>query len=377
LSVADSACCHAQVSSEAPLRFHWSMSSAGVRLKGASARADQSGIPDLAATLEYGRHAERCGIESLLTAVGFHRPDPLILATAIGVQTASIRFMIALRSGIASPTLVVQQINSLSAILGGRIHLNIVAGHTPAEQRGYGDFLEHDDRYARTDEFLQVCRALWEQGGPVDFAGTHYRIEGAKLNTPWVSDEQPRPRIYVGGKSSVALALAARHADCLWTLPERPDELRERVAGLRESGTGVGLLASIIARPTRGQALDAAASLLAEVSGTARRTHREFSARSDSVAFTSTLASAEDPEREWLTPTLWTGLVPYLGAPAVAFVGSYDEVAAALIEWRDAAGISEYLFMGWPDLEEMTRFADEVRPRVRAREQQRQAHVSQ
>jgi alkanesulfonate monooxygenase len=60
--------------------------------------------------------------------------------------------------------------------------------------------------------------------------------------------------------------------------------------------------------------------------------------------------------------------VPYLGAPAIAFVGSYDEVAAALVEWRDDVGISEYLFMGWPDLEEMTRFADEVRPRVRARE---------
>ena len=154
-----------------PLRFHWSMSSAGVRLKGATARAAQSGVPDLAAYIEYGRHAERCGIESLLTAIGFHRPDPLILATAIGVQTESITFMIALRSGVASPTLVVQQINSLSAVLGGRICLNIVAGHTPAEQRGYGDFLEHDARYARTDEFLQVCRALWEQSDPVDFFG--------------------------------------------------------------------------------------------------------------------------------------------------------------------------------------------------------------
>lgn len=343
------------------------MSSAGARLKGATARAAMSGIADLAANLELCRHAERCGIESLLTAVGFHRPDPLILATALGVQSESIRFMIALRSGVASPTLVVQQINSLSAVLGGRIYLNIVAGHTPSEQRGYGDFLEHDDRYARTDEFLQVCRALWEQPGPVDFAGRHYRIEGATLNTPWVDPEQPRPRIYVGGKSDVALALAAAHADCLWTLPERPEHLRPRVDRLREAGVAVGLLVSIIARPTRGEALDAAATLLAEVSGMARKTHREFASRSDSVAFTSTLASAEDPDQEWLTPTLWTGLVPYLGAPAVAFVGSYDEVADALATWRDEVGIDEYLFMGWPDLAEMTRFAEQVRPRVRAR----------
>lgn len=349
------------------LRFHWSMSSAGVRLKGATARADQSGLPDLAAYVEYGRHAERCGIESLLTAVGFHRPDPLVLAAAIGMRTESIPFMLAVRSGVASPTWVVQQVNSLSAVLGGRVCLNIVAGHTPAEQRGYGDFLEHDARYARTDEFLQICRALWGQPGPVDFAGAHYRVEGAKLNTPWVGPE-PRPRIYVGGKSDVAVELAAKHGDCLWTLPERPEGLRVRVARLRESNTAVGLLVSIIARPTRAEALEAAAALLAEVSGSARRTHREFAARSDSVAFTSTLQSAEDPDLEWLTPTLWTGLVPYLGAPAVAFVGSYDEVAQALVQWRDDVGISEYLFMGWPDLEEMTRFAQEVRPRVRARE---------
>src|SRR5690606_19351008 len=90
--------------------------------------------------------------------------------------------------------------------------------------------------------------------------------------------------------------------------------------------------------------------------------------RSDSVAFTSTLATAEDPDSLWLTPSLWTGLVPYLGAPSVAFVGSYDQVAAALLELRDQAGVGEYLFMGWPDLEEMTRFAEQVRPRVRALE---------
>lgn len=345
------------------------MSSAGVRLKGAVARAAQSGVPDLDAHLQYCRHAERCGVESLLTAIGFHRPDPLVLATALGVRTESIPFMLAVRSGIASPTLAVQQINTLSAVLGGeRVHLNIVAGHTPDEQRGYGDYLAHDQRYDRTDEFLRICHMLWDRQGPVDFEGAHYKISGASLNTPWVANHGTRPRIYVGGKSPVAIDLAIRHADCLWTLPERPVTLRERFARLREAGTGLGLLVSIIARPTRDEALAASEALLAELSGGARKTHSEFASRSDSVAFTSTLATAEGPDSQWLTPTLWTGLVPYLGAPSVAFVGSYDEIAAALVELRDEVGIGEYLFMGWPDLEEMSRFAEQVRPRVRALE---------
>ena len=59
-----------------------------------------------------------------------------------------------------SPVTFVQQLNTLSNLIGGRFALNIVAGHSPEEQRSYGDFLDHDRRYDRTDEFLAVCRAF-------------------------------------------------------------------------------------------------------------------------------------------------------------------------------------------------------------------------
>src|ERR1043166_2445098 len=150
------------------MRFHWSMSSAGEKLRGAKARA-AVGIPSLETLLRFCKHAEDCEIESLLTAFGFHRPDPLVLASALGVLTSRIQ-------------LIVQQINSIATVTGGRICINIVAGHTPEEQRYYGDFLAHDERYARTDEFLTICRALWKGGAEVDFEGRYYRIEKAKLN---------------------------------------------------------------------------------------------------------------------------------------------------------------------------------------------------
>ena len=339
------------------------MSSAGVELKGATSRAEYNGIPDLAAHLAYCEAAEACEIESLLTAFGFHRPDPIALAAALGVLTSKVKFMIAVRSGVISPTSFVQQVNTVSALTNGRICLNVVGGHTPKEQRAYGDFLSHDERYARTDEFLSICRAFWSDNGPVNFKGAYDEIEEAVVRTPFVSDERRTPEIFLGGASDAALDLAVRHADCLWTLPRAPEAMAPRLQTVLESGTEVGLLLSIIARPSRAEAVSDAYSLLGRIGGMARQVHRDFSARSDSVAFTGTLALAEKNGGDWLTPWLWTGAVPYLGAPAIALVGSYDEVAGAIRAF-EAVGVSQFLFMGWPDIEEMKRFAGEVRPRL-------------
>jgi alkanesulfonate monooxygenase len=341
------------------------MSSVGEKWKGAKSRTAQSGVPDVEAHVDFCRHAEACGIDSVLTAFGFHRADPIVLASALGILTSKIKFMIAVRSGICSPTLLVQQVNTLSALTDGRICLNVVGGHTPGEQRGYGDFLSHDNRYARTDEFLTVCRAFWEGDGPVNFDGIYYHIENGKLNTPFVAADRSGPEIFIGGSSPQAFGLAVRHAHCLWTLPRRPEELATRIKAVLESGTEVGILVSMIARPSRNEALSAARSMLAEVGDRARKTHQDFSRVSDSVAFTSTLALAEESSSDWLTAWLWTGAVPYLGAPAIALVGSYDEVTEGIVEFTKA-GVTQFLFLGWPDVPEMTAFSQEVRPRVLA-----------
>ncbi|HEY0144310.1 MAG TPA: LLM class flavin-dependent oxidoreductase [Thermoanaerobaculia bacterium] len=355
-----------------PIRFHWSMSSAGEKLRGAKARA-AVGVPSLETLVRFCKHAEECEIESVLTAFGFHRPDPLVLAAAIGAQTSRIKFMVAVRSGVTSPTLFVQQVNSIAQVTNGRICLNVVAGHTPEEQRSYGDFLAHDERYERTDEFLKVCHAFWRRDGEVHFEGKHYRIEKGRLNVPFVAPDRTTPEIFLGGSSVQAEQLAMAHADCLWRLPDTPEKLRARTLEIVEQGTEVGLLVSLIIRPTHDEAIEAAGAILEEVGQQPRRTHEDFRKRSDSVAFTSTYALAA--ETDWLTPYLWSGAVPYLGAPAMAIVGSPDEVTDALFEFR-AAGITQFLFMGWPDMEEMTNFHRDVLPRVRAREQAEAAAIA-
>jgi alkanesulfonate monooxygenase len=343
------------------------MSSVGEKLRGATARAAQSGIPDFDAYVEFCRQAEECGIESLLTAFGFHRPDPIVMAAALGMMTTRIKFMVAVRSGIMSPTAFVQQVNSVSALTNGRICLNVVAGHTPREQAFYGDFLSHDERYDRTDEFLTVCRAFWQGDGDVNFTGEYYRIENGRLNTPFVAPDRTSPEIFLGGGSTQAEALAIKHADCWWRLPDSPERLGPRIRPILEAGTEVGLLISLLARPTREQALRDAYAMIESLGSAPRKTHKEFEQKSDSVAFKSSFALAEATESDWLTPTLWTGAVPLLGAVALALVGSADEVADAMIEYKQI-GVSQFLLMGWPDLEEMTFFARAVLPRVRERE---------
>jgi len=349
------------------LRFHWSMSSAGETHRGAQSRAAQSGLPNLGAHVEFCRRASECGIDSLLTAFGFHRPDPIVLATALGALIERITFMVAVRSGVCSPTALVQQVNTVSALTRGRICLNIVAGHTPAEQRAYGDFLSHDERYERTDEFLSICRSLWNPDGPTTFAGKYYTIDNARLNTPFVSDDRTSPEIFLGGNSVAAEELAVKHADCLWRLPDTPERLRPRVAALVERGIEVGLLVSVIARPTREEAVEAGYRMIEGLGAKPRLTHSEFATRSDSVAFTSTYKLADETTSGWLTSYLWSGAVPYLGAPAIALVGSAEDVANAIIEYKDV-GITQFLFMGWPDIEEMTFFSQAVAPLVRAKE---------
>lgn len=348
-----------------PLRFHWSLSAVGAKLQRSTMKME--GAPDVEANLAFCKLAEECGIESLLMAFRIHRPDPFNWSAALGAMTDKIKFMVAMRSGISSPTYFVQQVNTLSALTNGRVCINIVNGRAPVEQRYYGDYLDHDGRYDRTDEFWQICHALWRNEGPVDFAGKYYQVEGAKLTVPFVSDGPTRPEIYLGGSSEQAMGLASRQADCLLTFPDRPEALAERFAPVLDSGTDVGLIVSIIAGRTRDEALDAAQKLIAGVGEKARETHKKIQQGLDSVG----LAQVYDQgfgENDWVTKHLWVGAVPYLGQVGTALVGSTEDIVDAIFEYR-AAGINQFLFLGFPDEDQMRLFGEAILPAVREREQ--------
>ena len=320
-------------------------------------------LPDIEGWSRFARHAEEAGIESVLLSFSRYEPDTILIACAVGRATTRLKFIIAYRSGLMQPPTFVQQINTLSALIGGRVALNIVAGSSTAEQRGYGDFLDHDERYARAEEFLAICHAFWQSKGEVDFDGKYYRVERGKLHTPFVAPGRQTPEIYVSGHSEQAEQLALKQGSCWLRLIDTPDKLRPLVARIREHGVEVCLRLCVVCRPTREEALAAARALLPDEE--IGRQERGILASSDSQTLKQALAVADDVG--WLNQYLWAGLVPYYGSSSITLVGTPEELAAAFLEYK-RIGVTQFIIAGWPKLDEMVIFGREVMPLVRKAE---------
>src|ERR1700733_1192649 len=160
------------------LRFHWMFPKGGeVKMKTAQETSrvlttkslSPAALPDMDGWTQFANSAEAAGIESVLLSFSRYEPDTFAIACAVGSATAKLKFIAAYRTGFMQPAMFVQQINTLSGLINGRVALNIVAGSSIVEQRGYGDFLDHNQRYDRADEFLAICRSFWSNDGEVSF----------------------------------------------------------------------------------------------------------------------------------------------------------------------------------------------------------------
>jgi alkanesulfonate monooxygenase len=353
-----------------PIRFHWRMPQGRERefaSRALGASRNESGLPDVEQQSAFCRAAEEAGIESVLVDFGYRKPDSILLAAAVGLRALRIKFIIAYRSGLMCPTTFVQQLNTLSGLLGGRVAVNVVAGSSPQEQRYYGDYLAHDERYDRTEEFLDVCNRFWYGSGEVDFKGRYYRVEGGRLSTPFVSPDGARgPELYIAGNSEDAQRVARSQGSCWMRMGDAPARIAAKAGEVLATGRSIGIRMSVVSRATHEESLRAAREIVARSAGPIndRAVEGSFVGTSDSVAIRTTYALADS---EWLTPYIWTGLVRTHGAPTMALVGSPDEVAAGLMEFRQA-GVTQFILSGWPKVDEMVWFGREIIPRVRERE---------
>ncbi|MFG2757217.1 LLM class flavin-dependent oxidoreductase [Streptomyces wuyuanensis] len=347
----------------AELRFHWGSSLDSGQKK--STEKYRSELLDLDGAIEFAKDADALGVESLLMAQSYALPDPLPVIGALLRETQRVKFILAYRPGLLSPTLFTQIVNTVSWMSEGRIALNIVAGVSPAEQAYYGDFLAHDERYARADEFLEILHALWDGRGPLTYSGEHYRLVDARLDLGFKGGG--RPEIYVSGASAVAQRTAVRHGDCWFRYADTPEEIGKAVEPVVAEGREVGLRMQVLARETREEALAELAEVMRGADDTQREWVRAFVAAGDSEAVKNSMRLAEEAGHGWLSPVLWSGAVAYRGGPALCLVGSYDEVAAYLMEYK-AAGVGQFILSGWPARDEMRHFFTRVLPLVREHE---------
>ena len=315
--------------------------------------------PDLKGWTHFARCAEDAGIESVLISFSRYEPDPFLVSCALGQAVKNLKFIIAYRSGLMQPATFVQQMNTVSALVQGRVAFNIVAGSSSEEQRGYGDFLSHDERYARAEEFLAVCNAFWTGEPEVDFNGKHYRVEKGKLATPFVAPDRTRPEIYVSGHSEKSEALAYSQGTCWLRVAETPEKLAPVVARARERGIGVCLRLCLLCRPTREEAIEVAESLLP-----LDRDESTTRLKDDSQMYRE--GNRVTGDGYWLNHSLWTGLVPHYGPVWTTLLGSPREIADALVEYG-RIGVTEFIMSGWPEVETVEVFGREVLPLVRER----------
>jgi alkanesulfonate monooxygenase len=344
----------------AEAKFHWcSPLDSGQQT---ASGAYRSGELDFDGIVDFARVADELGVESLLMGISYHMPDPLPMIGALSRATENLTFILAYRPGLVSPTLFAQVVNTVSWMSDGRIALNLVAGISPAEQAYYGDYLAHDERYARMDEFLDVLHRFWAGEAPLTHHGRHYRLQDAQLGLGFKGGG--RPKIYVSGASAVAQRSALRFADCWLRYGDTPAGIADAAAPVLSERGRVGIRMHVLARETRAEALSDVAAMMRTPDEKQRKFVAEFVAGSDSEAVKSSFRLAAGATDDWLSPMLWSGAVAYRGGPALCVVGSYDEVAAYLAEYV-SAGVSEFIFSGWPTRDEMIRFYTHVLPRVR------------
>lgn len=328
---------------------------------------------DLGYLQQVAQAADRLGYEGVLIPTGRSCEDPWSVAAAMVPVTQRLKFLVALRPGVTSPTYAARQAATLDRLSNGRLLLNVVTGGDPQEAAGDGLFLPHAERYAAADEFLRIWRRVMA-GETVDYKGKYLQVEGARLLFPPV--QQPHPPLYFGGSSQPAHELAAEHVDLYLTWGEPPALVAEKIADVRERAARrgrtvrFGIRLHVIVRETEVQAWQAANKLISHLDDeTIARAQAAF-ARFDSEG-QRRMAALHGGKRENLevSPNLWAGVGLVRGGAGTALVGDPVTVAERMKEYQ-ALGIETFVLSGYPHLEEAYRTAELLFPHLPLANQQ-------
>jgi dimethylsulfone monooxygenase len=316
---------------------------------------------NMAATWEYvkrlAQRSEKIGFDVTLIAElnlndikGVEAPslDAWSTAAALAAVTERIELMVAVRPTFHLPALLAKQAANIDHISGGRLTLNIVSSWWADEARKYGvAFEQHDDRYARTSEWLDVLNGVWSQDH-FSFSGKYYRVEDNVLEPKPVS--KPRPTLYAGGESPAAKELIASKCDAYLMHGDPPERVGEKIADLRERRRKHNL------RPMK-----------YGVAGYAivRETEREAQDELRRITDVQQSAAGYANYQQWLAGTqleqrvsLEDYSVSNRGLRS-GLVGTSEQVAERVAAF-EKAGMDLLLLQFSPQLEEMDRFSSAV-----------------
>lgn len=383
---------------QTPITLHWFLPTYGdsraITAGGHGSGFHSASRPaDLDYLTQIALAAERNGFEAVLTPTGLWCEDAWITTAALIPRTTRLKFLVAIRPGQVSPTIIAQQAAAFQKFSGNRLLINVVVGGEDHEQRAFADYSSKEERYHRADETLQITDHLWNSAEPLDFNGEHLSVAGAVLK------EQPEvcPPVFFGGSSPLGIEIAAKHSDVYLTWGEPAGEVAEKLDRVRAEAARIGrepdygIRLHIIARETEEEAWAQAQHLLDQLdpeevariqAGLARSQSEGQRRMTDLHGRGAAFTRGTDARSLEIAPNLWAGVGLVRGGAGTALVGSYAQVAQAILRYRDI-GLNHFVLSGYPHLEETYHVGEGVVPEliklgvpVRNHEQPRREQVS-
>jgi alkanesulfonate monooxygenase len=320
---------------------------------------------DFAYLRQIAQAADTLGYYGVLLPTGRSCEDSWIVASAVAPLTQNLRYLVAVRPGLQSPTVAARMTATLDRVSNGRLLVNVVTGGDPVENAGDGIFLDHDERYEVTQEFLSVYSALL-RGETVNYEGKHIRVVDGQLLYP--PAQAGGPPLYFGGSSPAGIAVAAQTVDKYLTWGEPPAGVAEKIAIADKAAKAAGRTLSfgirlhVIVRETEEEAWAAADKLISHLDDATIAKSQAIFARMDSEG-QRRMSALHGGRRDKLeiSPNLWAGVGLVRGGAGTALVGNPQQVAARIKEYQ-ALGIDSFILSGYPHLEEAYRFAELVFP---------------
>ena len=327
--------------------------------------AQQSRVTDLPYLRQIAQAVDELGYYAVLLPTGNSCEDAWVVASTLMPSTKRLKFLVAVRPGIMTPTVAARMTATFDRLSGGRLLINVVTGGDPKEAAAEGVFLSHDERYEVTGEFLHVWRKVLA-GETCSYAGKHLKVEDARLYYP--ATQQPYPPLYLGGSSAAAMDIAAEHVDVYLTWGEPPAQVAEKIAQVRKlaeaKGRTVrfGIRLHVIVRETNDEAWRAADDLIRYIDkdtvARAQSGLAKFDSEGQKRMASLVHGAANNLE---ISPNLWAGVGLVRSGAGTALVGDPETVAQRMLEYADL-GIDSFILSGYPHLEEAYRVAELLFP---------------
>jgi alkanesulfonate monooxygenase len=333
-------------------------------------------VVDVGYTRTLARAHERAGFDRVLIGYQSAMPDGFIVAADVLAHTERLGVLLAHRPGFVAPTVAARKLATLDQFSAGRLAVHTISGGDDVEQQRDGDYLDHDDRYRRTDEYLQILKDIWSARGPIDHEGNYFRFEGAYSEVrPVAGSHLP---IYFGGSSDIAVEIAAKHADvyALWGEPlaDAAGHIgRVKKAAARYGrNPGISLSLRPILASTEDEAWDRAYAILDTITGQAPVI--DWPRRPTNVGSLRLLDAAARADVH--DARLFTALAKATGAAgnSTALVGTPEQVVTSLLAYVDI-GVTTILIRGYDPLTDAEAYGELIRL-TRERLARRAAHES-